>query len=79
MRGGYGCGSLSSLLGGSQLFKADKLVGQLGIGLCIERAVETGDDEHEHLGAHADEQHDVGALDVCELEQGAENHNGCTP
>ena len=40
---------------------------------------ETGDEEHNHLGTHTDEKHEVGTRDVGEFEEGAENHDGSTP
>ena len=45
----------------------------------VERTVEAGDEEHEHLGAHTQEQPEVGSRQVGELEERTKNHNRGTP
>ena len=42
-------------------------------------AVETGDEKHQHFGAHAEEQHEVGTLDVRQFEKCTEDDDGGTP
>ena len=44
--------------------------------LClVERTVECGEEEHECLGAHSGEKHEVGARQVGEFEEGTKNHD----
>ena len=41
----------------------------------VERTVETGDEEHQHLGTHTEEQPEVGTRHVGQLEQSTEDHD----
>ena len=41
----------------------------------VERTVERRDEEHEHLGAHTSEKHDVGTRQVGELEERTKNYD----
>jgi hypothetical protein len=45
----------------------------------VEGTVEGGEEEHEHLSAHAEEQHEVGACDVGQFEQRTQNNDGSAP
>ena len=45
----------------------------------IERTVESREEKHHRFRAHAQEEHQVTAFEVRQLEERAENHDGCAP
>ena len=69
---------MGGVLHGLEIFQVDELIGQLVV-LRVEGAVETGNEEHKDLRAHADEQHQVGTGDVRQLEERSEDDDGRTP
>ena len=49
------------------------------VGCLVKRTVEGGNEEHDYLSSHAEEQHEVGSWQVGQLEERTKNHDGCTP
>ena len=49
------------------------------VGCLVERTVEGRDEEHKHLSAHTNEQHDIGKGKVRQLKKGSKDNDRGTP
>ena len=49
------------------------------VGCLVERTVEGGDEEHNDLSAHAEEQHEVGSRQVGQFEERTQDDDGGAP